>query len=44
MNNKIDGLIRNFKREKDVMGQIAILVEARSEIEDLQKKLAKTVR
>jgi hypothetical protein len=44
MNNKIEGLIRDFKKEKDVMAQIAILVEARSEIEDLQKKLAKTVR
>ena len=25
MNNKIEGLIRDFKSEKDVMGQIAIL-------------------
>jgi hypothetical protein len=44
MNSKIDGLIRDFKKEREVMAQIAILVAVRNEIEDLQKKLAKTVR
>jgi|TARA_B110000467_G_C18221759_1_gene423409 hypothetical protein len=44
MNNKIDALIKQYKKEPDVENQISILVAARQEIDQLHKTLAKTIR
>ena len=44
MNNKIETLIRQYKKEPDVEDQINILVLARQEIDQLHKTLAKTIR
>ena len=44
MNNKIETLIRQYKREPEVEDQITILVAARQEIDQLHKVLAKTIR
>ena len=44
MNNKIETLIRQYKREPEVEDQITILVAARREIDQLHKTLAKTIR
>jgi low affinity Fe/Cu permease len=43
MNNKIDKLIRQYKKEPEVKNQISILVAARQEIDQLHKTLAKTI-
>ncbi len=44
MNNKIETLIRQYKKEPEVEDQISILVAARQEIDQLHKTLAKTIR
>ncbi len=44
MNKKIETLIRQYKREREVEDQITILVAARQEIDQLHKTLAKTIR
>lgn len=43
MNNKIDALIKQYKKEPGVENQISILVAARLEIDQLHKTLAKTI-
>ena len=43
MNNKIDELIRQYKKEPEVKNQISILVAARQEIDQLHKTLAKMI-
>jgi len=44
MNPKIDALIRDYRRERDVLAQISILVAVRSEIDQLSKTLAKKIK
>ena len=44
MTPKIDALIREYKKERDVLAQISILVAVRNQMDVLSKDLAKKVK
>ena len=44
MTPKIDALIREYKKERDVLAQISILVAVRNQMDVLSKDLAKRVK
>ena len=44
MNNKIDALIRDYKREKEPLNQLTIIGSIKSEIDRLSVEIAKKIK
>jgi len=44
MNNKIDALIRDYKREKEPLIQLTIIGSIKSEIDRLSVEIAKKIK